>query len=176
MTSAGAFLKVLGPLRQAFGESAEAAAQGLCATDLEPRCDECKSKGTIREDMGFMPSVIRPCDSCEATGYPLEARELRVRGHSLPELERMSIEEVLELWPDLEPVAAPLRVCGELGLGYLTLGQGAGTLSGGERQRLRLVRELSRRTTRPALYILDEPTAGLHGIDVDRLVQTLDAW
>ncbi|MFF1561650.1 hypothetical protein [Streptomyces sp. NPDC058279] len=174
ITSPGAFLKVLGPLREAYADSAPARELGLGPADLQPRCDGCKGKGTVAEDMGFMPTVHRPCDACGATGYRAEARELTVRGHSLPALERLDIEEVLALWEDNEAVAAPLRGAIRLGLGYLSLGQGAGTLSGGERQRLKLVREIVGQGGRPALHILDEPTTGLHDADVERLVQALD--
>ncbi|MYR95494.1 excinuclease ABC subunit A, partial [Streptomyces sp. ScaeMP-e83] len=174
ITSPGAFLKVLGPLRDAYLDSAPARERAVAAADLQPRCDGCKGKGTVTEDMGFMPSVQRPCDACEATGYRAEARELAVRGHTLPELERLSIEEVLELWEDHEAVAAPLRAAVRLGLGYLNLGQGPGSLSGGERQRLKLVREIAKPPARPALYILDEPTTGLHARDVAALVRALE--
>ncbi|MFI5757223.1 hypothetical protein [Streptomyces sp. NPDC051569] len=174
ITSPGAYLKVLGPLREAYADSAPARELGLVPADLQPRCDGCKGKGTVAEDMGFMPTTQRPCEACDATGYRAEARELAVRGHSLPGLERMSIDEVLALWEDLEAVASPLRGAVELGLGYLTLGQGPGALSGGERQRLKLVREITGANGRPALHILDEPTTGLHDADVERLVQALD--
>ncbi|MFD5682632.1 excinuclease ABC subunit UvrA [Streptomyces bacillaris] len=174
ITSPGAFLKVLGPLRDAYLDSAPARERAVTAADLQPRCDGCKGKGTVTEDMGFMPSVQRPCDACEATGYRAEARELAVRGHTLPGLERLSIEEVLELWGDHEAVADPLRAAVRLGLGYLSLGQGPGSLSGGERQRLKLVREIAKPPARPALYILDEPTTGLHARDVEVLVRALE--
>ncbi|MFJ4804905.1 excinuclease ABC subunit UvrA [Streptomyces murinus] len=174
ITSPGAYLKVLAPLRELYADSADARRRGLGAADLQPRCDGCKGKGRVAEDMGFMPTVRRPCDACGATGYRAEVRELTVRGHSLPELERLSVEEVLDLWADVETVAGPLRGAVELGLGYLALGQGPGSLSGGERQRLKLVREIAKANDRPTLYILDEPTTGLHDADVERLVQALD--
>ncbi|MER7466103.1 hypothetical protein [Streptomyces sp. NPDC097981] len=174
ITSPGAFLKLLAPLREAYADTAAARERELTAEDLQPRCDACKGKGTVTEDMGFMPAVHRPCDACEATGYRAEARELVVRGHSLPALERLTAEEVLELWGDLDPVAPVLRSAAALGLGHLSLGQGVATLSGGERQRLKLVRELARPAARPTLYILDEPSAGLHDADVDQLVEALD--
>ncbi|WP_316524231.1 ATP-binding cassette domain-containing protein [Kitasatospora brasiliensis] len=174
ITSPGAFLKVLGPLREAYAGSPQACERGLGPAELVPQCDGCKGKGTVAENMGFMPTVHRPCDACGATGYRAEVRELDVRGYSLPELERLGIEEVLGLWEDVEEVAVPLRGAVELGLGYLTLGQGPGTLSGGERQRLKLVREIARANGRPTLHILDEPTTGLHAVDVDRLVEALD--
>ncbi|MET9960469.1 hypothetical protein ABZ128_15720 [Streptomyces sp. NPDC006326] len=174
ITSPGAFLKLLAPLREAYADSAAARALGLAADDLQPRCDACKGKGTVAEDMGFMPAVHRPCDACEATGYRAEVRELRVRGHSLPALERLTAEEVLDLWDDLEPVAGVLRSAVALGLGHLCLGQGVAALSGGERQRLKLVREIAKPAAKPTLYILDEPTTGLHDADVEQLVRALD--
>ncbi|MFF5565533.1 hypothetical protein ACFY7Z_09285 [Streptomyces sp. NPDC012623] len=175
ITSPGAFLKVLGPLRERYAASAEGRERGIGAADLQPRCDGCKGKGKVAEDMGFMPTVHRPCDACGATGHRAEVRELVVRGHSLPALERLGLEEVLDLWQDAEEIAGPLRGAVELGLGYLTLGQAPGALSGGERQRLKLVRDITGPGGRPALYILDEPTTGLHDADVERLVGVLDA-
>ncbi|MEU7114583.1 hypothetical protein [Streptomyces sp. NPDC046182] len=175
ITSPGAFLKVLGPLRERYAASAEGQERGIGAADLQPRCDGCKGRGKVAEDMGFLPTVHRPCDACGATGYRAEARELVVRGHTLPALERLGLEEVLDLWQDAEEIARPLRGAVELGLGYLTLGQAPGALSGGERQRLKLVRDITGPGGRPALYILDEPTTGLHDADVERLVGVLDA-
>jgi excinuclease ABC subunit A len=174
MRSPGAFLGVLNPLRRAYADSAEAAALGLEEDDLAPSCDACKGQGVIREDLGFMGSASTPCDACEATGHGAEVRQLVVRGASLPELERLTLDEVAERWDDLDAVTRPLRTASQLGLGYLTLAQGSPALSGGERQRLKLVKELARKTSKPTLYILDEPTAGLHTADVARLVDALD--
>jgi excinuclease ABC subunit A len=170
----GAFLGVVDPLRTAFADSAEAAARGLEATGLAPDCDACHGRGQVREDMGFLPSLVRPCDACDGTGYRLEVRELVVRGSSLPGLGGRSLADVLETWADIDRIARPLRVATSLGLGYLRLGQPAASLSGGEAQRLRLARELARHTTRPTLFILDEPTLGLHALDVARLLGVLD--
>jgi excinuclease ABC subunit A len=170
----GAFLGIVEPLRRAYAESAEAAARSLTADDLAPGCDACHGRGHIREEMGFLPSIERPCDACDGTGYRLEVRELVVRGHSLPELARRTLEDLREGWEDVERISRPLAVAASLGLGYLTLGQPSHSLSGGEAQRLKLARELARRTRQPTLYILDEPTVGLHARDVARLVDVLD--
>jgi excinuclease ABC subunit A len=170
----GAFLGVLGTLRKAYAASDEALARGLREADLVPRCDVCHGRGSTREDMGFLPRLERPCDSCEATGYRAEARELAVRGRTLPELGALTIEQVLEAWGDLDSVARPLTTAVSLGLGYLVLAQRSSGLSGGEAQRLKLVRELGKERTEPTLYILDEPTVGLHEKDVVVLVDALD--
>jgi excinuclease ABC subunit A len=170
----GAFLGVIEPIRQAFALSAEAAELGLGEKDLEARCDACHGRGHIREDMGFLPSLVRPCDACGGSGYPAEVRELVVRGDSLPSLADRVLEGVLERWADQDRVARPIAVAVRLGLGYLRLGQPAGSLSGGEAQRLKLAKELARRPSRSTLYVLDEPTLGLHASDVCMLVDVLD--
>src|SRR5918992_3401458 len=126
----GAFLGIIGPLRRAFAESAEAAARGLDADDLSPNCDRCNGRGTIREDMGFLPSIHRPCDACDGTGYRAEVRELVVRGDSLAGLAGLTLDQVLARWADVAAIARPLETATSLGLGYLTLGQPSHSLSG----------------------------------------------
>jgi excinuclease ABC subunit A len=168
----GAFLAVLVALRRAYADSAEAAARGLSADDLVPRCDACRGRGAVRREMSFLPAVEQPCDACEATGYRAEARELAVRGLSLPDLEGCTLDEVARRWGDT-PVARPLRAAARLGLGYLRLGQRSRTLSGGERQRLKLAKELARPVPTSTLFILDEPTVGLHALDIARLAGVL---
>lgn len=170
----GAFLGVVEPLRAAFAASAEAAARQIDVAGLAPDCDACHGRGQIREDMGFLPSLVRPCDACDGTGYRLEIRELVVRGSSLPGLGGRSLDEVLATWSDVDRIGRPLRVATSLGLGYLRFGQPARSLSGVEAQRLRLARELAKTTRRPTLFILDEPTLGLHALDVARLLEVLD--
>ncbi|HET9344931.1 MAG TPA: hypothetical protein VFO05_04440 [Candidatus Limnocylindrales bacterium] len=170
----GAFLGVLEPLRRAYADSAEAAARGLGAERLAPDCDACHGRGHVREDMGFMPSIARPCDICDGTGYRAEVRDLAVRGLTLAGLSGRSLDHVAELWGDVERIGRPLAVARDLGLGYLALGQPSNSLSGGEAQRLRLCRELAKAARTPTLYILDEPTLGLHAADVTRLRQVLD--
>ena len=172
--SPGAFLGALGALRRAYGGCDEAQALGLTADDFVARCDSCKGRGSVREDMTFLAAVEHPCDACESTGYRAEVREVVVRGWTLPELEVRTIDEVLEQWAGDSTVARSLRGAASLGLGYLTLGQRSRSLSGGELQRLKLARELSRPAAKPTLYILDEPTVGLHARDVSRLVTALE--
>jgi excinuclease ABC subunit A len=170
----GAYLGVIEALRRAYADSGEAASHGLEADALTPDCDACHGRGVIREDMGFMPSLARACDACDGTGYRADVRELVVRGHDLPELSRLTLDAVAELWADVERVARPLSVAASLGLGYLRLGQPSHSLSGGEAQRLRLCRELVKASRTPTLFILDEPTLGLHASDVVRLEAVLD--
>jgi excinuclease ABC subunit A len=174
VTSPAALLGVAAALRRAFAESDSGVAAGLGERELAPRCDACNGRGIVVEDMGFLPNVRRPCDACAGTGYTAEARGLRVRDHSLPELESLTMEEVLDLWQDDERVARPLRTASELGLGYLVLRQPGFALSGGELQRLKLAKELMKQTREPTLFLLDEPTVGQSSRDVARLVDVLD--
>jgi excinuclease ABC subunit A len=172
--SPGQHLGVLRVLRQAYAEFDAAAAHDLTEKDLAPSCDACHGRGFVRQDMGFLPSIESPCDACDATGYGEEARRIVVRGHSLPALTQLTLTEVGELWPDRSGVARLLEQACALGLGYLRLGQPSHSLSGGEAQRLKLARELGRRTRKPTLFLLDEPTLGLHPLDVTRLRAALD--
>jgi excinuclease ABC subunit A len=172
VTSPAALLGVAAALRRAFAESDSAVAAGLDEQELAPRCDACKGRGLVAEDMGFLPNMRRACDACAGTGYTAEARSVRVHGRNLPELEAMTVDEVLRLWED-ERVARPLRTAAELGLGYLVLRQPGFALSGGELQRLKLAKELMKQKTEPTLFILDEPTVGQSSRDVARLADVL---
>jgi excinuclease ABC subunit A len=173
VTSPAALLGVAAALRRAFAASDAGVALGLGERELAPRCDGCNGRGLVVEDMGFLPNVRRPCDACAGTGYTAEVRDVRVRGRSLPELEALTIEEVLRLWADHEPVARPLRTADELGLGHLVLRQPGLALSGGELQRLKLVKELMKQKPEPTLFVLDEPTVGQSSRDVARLAAVL---
>jgi excinuclease ABC subunit A len=174
VTSPAVLLGVSGALRHAFAGSDAAVAAGLDEKELVPGCDACHGRGLVVEDMGFLPSVRRPCDACAGTGYTAEVQDLRVRGRSLAELEALTVEEVLALWADDQRVARPLRTASELGLGYLVLRQPGVALSGGELQRLKLAKELMKERPEPTLFILDEPTVGQSARDVTRLVAVLD--
>jgi excinuclease ABC subunit A len=123
--------------------------------------------------MGFLPDEYVECETCRSTGYRPEAWEVRFNGVALPELNAMTLDEVYELFRDEEEIARPLSVVRQVGLGYLVWNQPAYTLSGGEVQRLKIAKELHKRTKTRTLYILDEPTVGLHMEDVARLVGVL---
>ncbi len=139
-------------------------------------CDACGGRGVIGVDMLFLAPVSHACEDCDGTGYTRMARDVRIRGFSLPELESRSVDEVREIWSDADNIARPLAAASKLGLGYLALRQPQTSLSGGECQRLRLADAIARkRQSTPRLFVLDEPTVGLHNADVAALVQALDA-
>jgi excinuclease ABC subunit A len=163
------FLGLNGPLHALYAASEDAQALGLDEKQLGQRCSACGGSGAIRIDMGFLPTVYTPCDTCRGTGYRPEAWEVRVRGVALPDLFLMTIDEVYALLGDEDRIANPLSAARDVGLGYLVLRQPGYALSGGEAQRLKIAKELCRTTHADTLYILDEPTVGQHLEDVARL-------
>ncbi len=171
--SPGHFLGLFRPLNRLFAESDDAKALGLSEKELAKPCSACLGEGTIRIRMGFLPDVYTTCETCKGTGRIAEAWEIKVKGFSLPELSKLTIDELHELFGDEETLTGKLKAARDVGLGYLALHQPAYTLSGGEAQRLRIAKELSRKSTKETLYILDEPTVGQHLEDVDRLIRVL---
>jgi excinuclease ABC subunit A len=174
VSSPVSFLGLLRPLRTLYAASGDAQALGMDERQLARRCSACKGSGVIRVDMGFLPDVCTPCETCRGTGLVPEAWEVRLRGFALPELYALTVDEVYDLFADQEEVARPLGSVRDVGLGYLVLRQPGYTLSGGEAQRLKIAKELARRrsgrkTSAETLYILDEPTVGQHLEDVARL-------
>ena len=167
------FLNVETHLQDLYGESEDAKALGITKKQLKSRCSVCNGTGIIKMDMGFLPAVHSPCDACGGTGYSAEAWDVRIKGYTLPELLTLTIDEVYELFNDVDNIARPLKTAKDVGLGYLVLRQPAYTLSGGEAQRLKIVKELCKRTTKQSLYILDEPTVGQHVQDVEQLIHVL---
>ncbi|MBP6716340.1 MAG: excinuclease ABC subunit UvrA, partial [Acidobacteria bacterium] len=138
------------------------------------RCETCQGDGVIAIEMHFLPNVYVTCEECKGRRYNRETLDVKYRGKSIAEMLELTVEQVLPLVENFPPMAAKLRTLQSVGLGYIKLGQSATTLSGGEAQRVKLGKELSRRGTGRTLYILDEPTTGLHFEDVRRLLDVLN--
>ncbi|HEY0831034.1 MAG TPA: excinuclease ABC subunit UvrA, partial [Candidatus Dormibacteraeota bacterium] len=137
------------------------------------RCENCQGDGIIQIEMQFLPDVYVPCEVCHGTRYSREVQEVKFRGHSISDVLEMTVDEALEVFENVPAIKTKLRTLHDVGLGYIRLGQPATQLSGGEAQRVKLSAELSRRDTGRTLYLLDEPTTGLHYVDVERLLAVL---
>ncbi len=137
------------------------------------RCEKCQGEGEIKIEMHFLPDILVKCDTCRGKRYNAQTLEILYRGKSISDVLEMSVEEALEFFKPIPKIRAILQTLCDVGLGYITLGQNAVTLSGGEAQRIKLSKELSKRDTGNTLYILDEPTTGLHFADIDRLTKVL---
>lgn len=137
------------------------------------RCEACKGDGIIKIEMHFLPDVYVPCEVCKGKRYNRETLEVKYKGKSIAELLEMTIEDATEFFVNIPRIHRKMQTLMDVGLGYMNLGQPATTLSGGEAQRVKLAAELHRRSTGKTLYILDEPTTGLHVDDIDRLLQVL---
>ncbi|MDQ3283629.1 MAG: excinuclease ABC subunit UvrA [Acidobacteriota bacterium] len=137
------------------------------------RCEACKGDGQIKIEMHFMPDIYVKCDVCSGKRYNRETLEVKYKGHSIAELLDMTVEQSLDVFRNVPRIFNILRTLDEVGLGYITLGQSSTTLSGGEAQRVKLAKELAKRATGKTLYILDEPTTGLHFDDVAKLLHLM---
>jgi len=137
------------------------------------RCEACSGDGTIKIEMHFLPDIYVPCEVCKGKRYNRETLEVRYKGKNVADLLEMSVEEACEFFSAIPPIARHMTTLRDVGLGYIKLGQPAPTLSGGEAQRVKLASELSKRSTGRTLYILDEPTTGLHYDDVAKLLGVL---
>ncbi len=165
-------------IRELFSGTPEARARGYGPGRFSfnvrgGRCETCEGEGVIRVEMHFLPDVYVPCDVCRGQRYKRETLEIRYKGKTIHEVLEMTIDEAREFFDPVPPVARKLQTLLDVGLGYIHLGQSATTLSGGEAQRVKLSRELSRRDTGKTLYILDEPTTGLHFHDIAMLLKVL---
>ena len=137
------------------------------------RCEKCQGEGEIKIEMHFLPDIMVKCDSCRGHRYNPQTLEIKYKSKTISEVLNMSVDEALEFFKAIPKIHQKLKTLQDVGLGYITLGQNAVTLSGGEAQRIKLSKELSRSDTGNTLYILDEPTTGLHFADVDRLTKVL---
>ena len=137
------------------------------------RCENCEGHGTIAIEMHFLPTVYVTCDICKGRRFDRETLEVEYKDKNIYDILKMNIEEAAKFFDDIPWISDHLKILEEVGLGYLELGQSATTLSGGEAQRVKLSAELGKRDTRRTLYLLDEPTTGLHFADVDQLIAVL---
>ena len=169
---------LLTPIRELFSGVPEARARGYGPGRFSfnvkgGRCEACQGDGLIKVEMHFLPDMYVPCDVCHGKRYNRETLEIRYKGRTIFEVLEMTVEQALALFGAVPGVARKLETLTEVGLGYIRLGQSATTLSGGEAQRVKLALELSKRDTGRTLYILDEPTTGLHFRDIEMLLQVL---
>ena len=167
------------PIRDLFARLPEARARGYKPGRFSfnikgGRCEACEGEGVIKIAMHFLPDIYVVCDACQGKRYNLDTLDVRYRDKNIHEVLAMTVEEALEFFSRIPPVKNRLQTLFDVGLGYITLGQSSVTLSGGEAQRVKLARELSVRSTGKTLYILDEPTTGLHPADIQHLLNVLN--
>ena len=166
------------PIRELFAGTQESRVRGYKPGRFSfnvkgGRCENCKGDGILKIEMQFLPDVYVPCEICKGKRYNREALEIHYKGRSIAEVLEMTIEEALEFYSAVPSVRSKLQTLNDVGLGYVHLGQPATTLSGGEAQRVKLATELSKRATGRTVYVLDEPTTGLHMADVEKLLHVL---
>jgi len=166
------------PIRDLLAGTQEARARGYKAGRFSfnvkgGRCEACQGDGVIKVEMHFLPDIYVACDVCHSRRYNRETLEIRYKGKNIHEILEFTVEDALELFRSVPVVAQKLQTLVDVGLGYIRLGQSATTLSGGEAQRVKLAKELSKRDTGRTMYILDEPTTGLHFYDIEQLLKVL---
>ena len=166
------------PIREIFAGVPEARARGYEAGRFSfnvkgGRCEACQGDGVIKVEMHFLPDIYVPCDVCKGKRYNRETLEIRYKGKNISEVLEMTVEDALGFFKHVPTLEPKLQTLVDVGLSYIRLGQNATTLSGGEAQRVKLAKELSKRSTGRTLYILDEPTTGLHFYDIEQLLAVL---
>ncbi|MGE5619636.1 MAG: excinuclease ABC subunit UvrA [Sphingomonadaceae bacterium] len=177
-SNAATYSDTFTPIREAFAATLEARRRGLSARHFSfnvpgGRCERCEGAGVLTVKMQLLPDVEVRCPTCHGRRFTRETLAVRYRGHDISQVLEMTVEEALALFEDVPAARSRLQVLSDVGLGYLQLGQPATTLSGGEAQRVKLAKELGRRITGRTLYLLDEPTTGLHLADTARLLCVL---
>lgn len=170
---------VFGSIRELFASLPDAKARGYTAGRFSfnvsgGRCEHCSGDGIIKIEMHFLPDIYVPCEVCKGARYNRETLEVRYKGKNISEVLDMTIEEAVEFFENIPKIRNKIKTLNDVGLGYVKLGQSSTTLSGGEAQRVKLATELSRRSTGKTVYILDEPTTGLHTHDVSKLLAILE--
>lgn len=169
---------VMDEIRDLFSQTKEAQIRGYTTSRFSfnvkgGRCEKCQGEGQIKIEMHFLPDIMVKCDTCHGTRYNQQTLEVFYKGKTISDVLNMSVDEAFEFFKPIPKIHLKLKTIVDVGLGYISLGQNAVTLSGGEAQRIKLSKELSRKDTGKTLYILDEPTTGLHFADVDRLTNVL---
>jgi len=173
------YTKLFTPVRDLFARLPESKVRGYEKGRFSfnvkgGRCEACKGHGTLRIEMQFMPDIYVPCDVCHGRRYNRETLQIRYKGKTIAEVLDLTVDEAMEFFAKIPRIQRKLKTLQDVGLGYIRLGQPAPTLSGGEAQRIKLSRELSKRATGQTLYVLDEPSVGLHAADVDKLIAVLN--
>ncbi len=174
------YTDLFAPIRDWFAEMPDSRARGYKAGRFSfnvkgGRCEACQGDGLLKIEMHFLPDVFVTCDTCKGKRYNRETLEVKFRGKSIADVLDMSVDEALVFFSAVPKIHDRLSILVRVGLGYIKLGQQATTLSGGEAQRIKLAKELARRATGRTLYILDEPTTGLHFEDIRKLLEVLHA-
>jgi excinuclease ABC subunit A len=167
-------------MRKLFAQTSEAKVRGYLPGRFSfnvkgGRCEACSGDGTIKIEMNFLPDVYVPCEVCHGARYNRETLEVHYKGKSISEILDMPIEQAVDFFAAIPAISRHLRTLVDVGLGYVRLGQPAPTLSGGEAQRVKLASELQKRSTGSTLYVLDEPTTGLHFEDIRKLLDVLQS-
>ena len=176
-TYTGAF----GPIRDWFANLPESKARGYKVGRFSfnvkgGRCETCEGDGVLTYEMHFLPDVFIPCDTCKGARYNRETLEIRFKNKNIADVLNMTVDEGCDFFENIQSIRSKLITLKHVGLGYMKIGQQATTLSGGEAQRIKLAKELSKRSTGRTLYILDEPTTGLHSHDIKKLLDILQAF
>ena len=174
----GTYTKMFDAIRSLFAEMPESKIRGYTTGRFSfnvkgGRCEHCEGQGQLKIEMQFLPDIYVMCDVCHGTRYNRETLQVKYKGKSIAEVLDMTVTESLQFFENIPTIYSKLVTLEAVGLGYIRIGQPATTLSGGEAQRIKLSRELSKRATGQTLYILDEPSTGLHAADVKRLIEVL---